>query len=67
VTLRTEILAWIMNSGGRETDDILFNVFGQEAVDEILSLLELRVLDWTCKGDGTLLYEVTKIWVRRKG
>jgi hypothetical protein len=67
VTLRTEILAWIMNNGGHEDEAVLVNVFGQGAIDEVLSLRQLRVIRRRRRSCGTIYYEVTKIWGRTKG
>jgi chromosome segregation and condensation protein ScpB len=64
VTLRIEILAWIMYSVEVKEDELI-RVFGEAARPEIQSLLEIGVIREFWKRTG-VFYEVTKIWAKGK-
>jgi len=65
LTLRIEILVWIMSNAGRETERVLVNIFGKGSANEIKSLLEIGAIEMRYKGD-TIIYEVAGKWEKRK-
>lgn len=65
MTLRTEILSWIMNEI-RADEALLLKVYGEAAIPEIQSLLELRVIERVYLSKG-VFFEVTKIWAKPNG
>ncbi len=64
MTFRTEILALIMFQV-EVKKTALIHEFGEEAIPEIESLLELGVIKERWKQTG-VFYEVTKIWAKGK-